>query len=628
MKDDSTRQNNPSHLKTHQTIANRLRSHSLTSTSEAGSGHPSSCFSCAELISTLFFHFLRYQVEKPENPFNDRFVLSKGHAAPILWGAWAEAGAFPTDKLKTLRQIDSDLEGHPTPRNRWVETATGSLGQGLSIAVGMALAARLKNTGNRIFVLMGDGESAEGSVWEAAALASHYNLDNLIAVWDINRLGQSQATMYQHDLQVYQQRLAAFGWHTQIVDGHDVSEIVSSLEACTAVRGQPAAIIAHTLKGKGVSFMEDQDGWHGKPVPAGEQMEQALQEIGDSLELEVELRVHPPEKKGSASARSLPNQTAEFSVEPPDYEADQQVATRQAYGTSLAKLGAANPAVVALDGDTKNSTYSQDFLKQHPERFFECFIAEQNMVGVAAGLSASGMIPFASTFACFLTRAYDQIRMAAISQANLKLCGSHAGVSIGEDGPSQMGLEDLAMMRAIAGSTVLYPSDAVCAERLVALAAQTQGIVYIRTSRPKTPILYSEEEEFAIGGSKVVKGSGEDQATIVAAGITLHEALKAYEELLQDNLKVRIIDLYSIKPLDETTLRKAARETGTIITVEDHYPEGGLGDAVASALAGEPCKFRKLAVTGLPRSGPSAQLLDAFGINAANIVKAVKERLS
>jgi transketolase len=628
MKDDSTRQNNPPHLKSLQTMANRLRRHSLTSTSEAGSGHPSSCFSCAELISTLFFHFLRYQVEKPENPFNDRFVLSKGHAAPILWGAWAEAGAFPTDKLKTLRQIDSDLEGHPTPRNRWVETATGSLGQGLSIAVGMALAARLKKTGNRIFVLMGDGESAEGSVWEAAALASHYNLDNLIAVWDINRLGQSQATMYQHDLQVYQQRLAAFGWHTQIVDGHDVSEIVSSLEACTAVRGQPAAIIAHTLKGKGVSFMEDQDGWHGKPVPAGEQMEQALQEIGDSLELEVELRVHPPENNGSASARSLPDQTAEFSVEPPYYEADQQVATRQAYGTSLANLGAANPAVVALDGDTKNSTYSQDFLKQHPERFFECFIAEQNMVGVAAGLSASGMIPFASTFACFLTRAYDQIRMAAISQANLKLCGSHAGVSIGEDGPSQMGLEDLAMMRAIAGSTVLYPSDAVCAERLVALAAQTQGIVYIRTSRPKTPILYSEEEEFAIGGSKVVKGSGEDQATIVAAGITLHEALKAYEELLQDNLKVRIIDLYSIKPLDETTLRKAARETGTIITVEDHYPEGGLGDAVASALAGEPCKFRKLAVTGLPRSGPSAQLLDAFGINAANIVKAVKERLS
>ena len=628
MKDDSTRQNNPPHLKSLQTMANRLRRHSLTSTSEAGSGHPSSCFSCAELISTLFFHFLRYQVEKPENPFNDRFVLSKGHAAPILWGAWAEAGAFPTDKLKTLRQIDSDLEGHPTPRNRWVETATGSLGQGLSIAVGMALAARLKKIGNRIFVLMGDGESAEGSVWEAAALASHYNLDNLIAVWDINRLGQSQATMYQHDLQVYQQRLAAFGWHTQIVDGHDVSEIVSSLKACTAVRGQPAAIIAHTLKGKGVSFMEDQDGWHGKPVPAGEQMEQALQEIGDSLELEVELRVHPPENNGSASARSLPDQTAEFSVEPPDYEADQQVATRQAYGTSLAKLGAANPAVVALDGDTKNSTYSQDFLKQHPERFFECFIAEQNMVGVAAGLSASGMIPFASTFACFLTRAYDQIRMAAISQANLKLCGSHAGVSIGEDGPSQMGLEDLAMMRAIAGSTVLYPSDAVCAERLVALAAQTQGIVYIRTSRPKTPILYSEEEEFAIGGSKVVKGSGEDQATIVAAGITLHEALKAYEELLQDNLKVRIIDLYSIKPLDETTLRKAARETGTIITVEDHYPEGGLGDAVASALAGEPCKFRKLAVTGLPRSGPSAQLLDAFGINAANIVKAVKERLS
>lgn len=630
MKDDIGHSNNLAHLKSLQTMANRLRRHSLTSTSKAGSGHPSSCFSCAELVATLFFHFFRYEVENPRNPSNDRFVLSKGHAAPILWGAWAEAGAFPVEKLETLRRFDSDLEGHPTPRNKWVETATGSLGQGLSIAIGMALAARYNETDNRIFALIGDGESAEGSIWEAAALASHYKLDNLISIWDINRLGQSQTTMYQHDLKVYQQRLNSFGWHTQIIDGHDISEIINSLETSIATQGQPSAIIAHTLKGKGVSFMENQDGWHGKPVPNGEQLEQALREIGHSLELESELHLEPPNKDFAETIKVLEQKgrrTTPSVVEPPAYEADEQVATRQAYGTSLAKLGKANSSVVALDADTKNSTYSQDFLKEHPERFFECFIAEQNMVGIAGGLSASGMIPFASTFAAFLTRAYDQIRMASISQANLKLCGSHAGVSIGEDGPSQMGLEDLAMMRAVSGSTVLYPSDAVCTERLVPLAAQTQGIVYIRTSRPKTPILYSQEEEFVIGGSKVLRSSSEDKATIVAAGITLHEALKAYEELLRDNLKVRVIDLYSIKPLDVITLQKAANETEIIITVEDHHPEGGLGDAVLSALAGESCKFCQLAVSGLPRSGPSEQLLNAFGINAKHIVKTVKNQL-
>ena len=407
------------------------------------------------------------------------------------------------------------------------------------------------------------------------------------------------------------------------------TELINSLEVSIATQGQPSAIIAHTLKGKGVSFMENQDGWHGKPVPNGEQLEQALQEIGHSLELESELHLEPPKKDFTETIKVLEQKgrrTTPSVVEPPAYEADEQVATRQAYGTSLAKLGKANSSVVALDADTKNSTYSQDFLKEHPERFFECFIAEQNMVGIAGGLSASDMIPFASTFAAFLTRAYDQIRMAAISQANLKLCGSHAGVSIGEDGPSQMGLEDLAMMRAVSGSTVLYPSDAVCTERLAPLAAQTQGIVYIRTSRPKTPILYSQEEEFVIGGSKVLRSSSEDKATIVAAGITLHEALKAYEELLQDNINVRIIDLYSIKPLDVTTLQKAANETGIIITVEDHHPEGGLGDAVLSALASESCKFCQLAVTGLPRSGPSEQLLDAFGINAKHIVRTVKKQ--
>ena len=605
-----------------QTVANRLRKHSLTSTTEAGSGHPSSCCSCAELISTLFFRFLRYEVDNPGNPLNDRFVLSKGHAAPILWAAWAEAGAFPVEKLQTLRKFDSDLEGHPTPRNAWTQVATGSLGQGLSVGVGMALGARINKTGNRIFVLMGDGETAEGSVWEAAALAAHSDLDNLVAIVDVNRLGQSQATMYGHDLESYRQRFASFGWHTQVIDGHSVEETLAALESAIAFQGQPSAIIARTLKGKGVSFMEDKDGWHGVPVPAGEKLERALQDIGEDSELEEPFQLTPPNGNGDGS---FPAAAQEVALEAPDYSPEDLVATRQAYGAALAKLGTANPAVVALDGDTKNSTYSNKFLAEYPDRFVECFIAEQNMVGAAVGLSTMGKIPFASTFACFLTRAYDQIRMAAISQANMKLCGSHAGISIGQDGPSQMALEDLAMMRAIAGSTVFYPSDAVCAERLVALAAQTPGIVYIRSSRPKTPILYSNDEDFQVGGCKVLKSSDKDQATLVAAGVTLHEALEASLKLASQGLAVRVIDLYSIKPIDEETLLKAARETQLLITVEDHYSEGGLGDAVLGALASQPCRLHKIAVEGLPRSGESAQLMDAFGLSAKSIVKNVKE---
>ena len=612
----------PALVKSIQTVANRLRKHSLTSTTEAGSGHPSSCCSCAELIATLFFRFLRYEVDNPGNPLNDRFVLSKGHAAPILWAAWAEAGAFPVEKLLTLRKIDSDLEGHPTPRNAWTQVATGSLGQGLSVGVGMALGARINKTGNRIFVLMGDGETAEGSVWEAAALAAHSNLDNLITLVDVNRLGQSQATMYGHDVESYRQRFASFGWHTQVIDGHSVEETLAALESAIAFQGQPSAIIARTLKGKGVSFMEDKEGWHGVPVPAGEKLERALQDIGEDSELEEPFQLTPPNGNGDGS---FPAIAQEAPLEAPHYSPEDLVATRQAYGAALAKLGTANPAVVALDGDTKNSTYSNKFLAEYPDRFVECFIAEQNMVGAAVGLGAMGKIPFASTFACFLTRAFDQIRMAAISQANMKLCGSHAGISIGQDGPSQMALEDLAMMRAISGSTVFYPSDAVCAERLVALAAQTPGIVYIRSSRPKTPILYSNDEDFQVGGSKVLKSSDKDRATLVAAGVTLHEALKASLELESQGLAVRVIDLYSIKPIDEETLLKAARETQLLITVEDHYSDGGLGDAVLGALASQPCRLHKIAVEGLPRSGESAQLMDAFGLSAKSIVKKVKE---
>ncbi|MFZ0428511.1 MAG: transketolase [Acidobacteriota bacterium] len=611
-----------SRIRSLQIMANRLRRHSLRETTAAKSGHPSSCFSSAEIVSCLFFHFLRYDLAHPKSPVNDRFVLSKGHGAPILWAALAEAGAYDIDRLLTLRKIDSELEGHPTPRSPFVDVGTGSLGQGLSNAVGMALAARLNGVDNRVFVLMGDGETAEGSVWEAAALASHNGLGRLIAIVDVNRLGQSEPTMYQHDLKVYSDRFKAFGWRTATVDGHDIQQVAEALAAAVEDDSAPTAIIARTLKGKGVSFMEDADGWHGKPVTDPAQVEQALNELGPDEPLPVELKLRSPE------ATAPPAPTAGASIPPPEYRIGQQVATREAYGTALAKLGAVDERVVALDGDCKNSTYSLDFKKKFPERFTECYIAEQNMVGTAAGLASMGRIPFASTFACFLTRAYDFVRMAGISQLNLKLCGSHAGVSIGEDGPSQMGLEDLAMMRAIVGSTVLYPSDAVSTERLVALAAQTPGIVYIRTSRPKTPVLYNAAEAFSVGGSKVVRSSSQDKVTVLAAGVTLHQALQAADELSGQGVQIRVIDVYSIKPIDAETVTRAAAETAKIITVEDHYLEGGLGEAARAAVSSStPCQWVHLAVRSLAHSGRSQELLDQHGISARRIVEAVRKML-
>jgi len=615
---DSTSKND-SKIKSLQIMANRLRRHSLLSTHESRSGHPSTCCSCAEIVSVLFFNFLRYDLDAPKSTANDRFVLSKGHAAPILWGALAEAGAFPIAELKTLRRIDSELEGHPTPRCRFVDVASGSLGQGLSVAVGMALSSRLDEVSNQIFTLLGDGEAAEGSVWEAAALAAHESLGNLTAIIDVNRLGQSEETMYGHHLEVYQNRFDAFGWHTQVIDGHNIEEIISAVDSAIAHRMGPSAIIARTLKGKGISFMEDKEGWHGVPVTDERQLEQALQDLGEDLLLPEALQLAVPATNTQAPVKPSTEKPK------PEYTLGESVATRVAYGTGLAKLGQVNPLVVALDGDCKNSTFSLTFRNEFPERFFECYIAEQNMIGVAVGLASLGKVPFASSFACFLTRAYDFIRMAAISQANLKVCGSHAGVSIGEDGPSQMGLEDLAMMRAIAGSTVLYPSDAVSAEKLVNLAAETEGIVYIRTSRPKTSVIYENSETFEVGGSKVLRSSQDDQATVIGAGVTLHEALKAYDELLDEDIKIRVIDLYSVKPVDKETVTKAATDTGLVITVEDHWAEGGLGEAVLSALSEVRCKVRKLAVCELPRSGPATELLDHFGINAAGIVRAVKE---
>lgn len=600
-------------------MANRLRRTSLIATSEAGSGHPTSCMSCAELISVLFFNFLKFDLRDPQSLHNDRFVLSKGHAAPILWAVLAEAGAFSRSELADLRSIDSDLEGHPTPGNPWVDVATGSLGQGLSAGLGMAISLRRDESSGHVWDLLGDGETAEGSVWEAAALASHYRVANLTAIIDVNRLGQTEETMYGHDVESYERRFAAFGWHTLVIDGHDARAVAEAYANAIGQRDRPSVIIARTLKGRGVSFLENTNGHHGKPVDKGD-LQKALDEIGEP-EIGEKLEVMLPD----TSKHFVQRKHDTGAMPPPEYESGSEMATRKAYGKALKKLGEVNEAVVALDGEVKNSTYSSQFAEAFPERFTECYIAEQNMAGMALGMAALGKIPFVSSFACFLTRAYDQIRMTGISRGNVKYCGSHCGVSIGQDGPSQMGLEDLAFFRAIPDSTVLYPADAIATERLVALAAGQQGIVYIRTTRPATPILYKNDDRFVIGGSHTLKQSSEDRATVVAAGITVFEALKAAEELEKEGIRIRVIDAYSVKPLDSDTILKASSETGAVITCEDHYPEGGLGEAVAGILAGEKVAFRKLAVTGVPRSGDPAGLMEKFAINAHAIRRTIKD---
>ena len=613
------------HLQSLRIVADRIRRHSLICAHNAGSGHPTSAMSCAELMAALFFRILRFDIANPRNPYNDRFVLSKGHATPALWSVLAEAGAFPLDRLyDSYRRFGSDLEGHPTPRNPWIDAATGALGQGLSVGIGMALQSRLDKLDNRIFVLMGDGETAEGAIWEAIALAAHYRLGNLIGIIDVNRLGQTEATMYGHDVESYARRFGAFGWEARVVDGHNLREILDAYQAAIDYKGGPFVIIAKTLKGKGVSFLEDQNGRHGKPV-TGEEYRKALQEIGEPT-LAEPLSVAKPVQ--SSAQQSTPA-AQRIAMEAPQYSREKPTPTRKAYALALTKLGKVYPQVVALDAELKNSTYSEEFLQHIPERFFECYIAEQNMVGMAHGLSVRGKIPFCSTFACFLTRAYDQIRMASISGANIKYAGSHAGVSVGEDGPSQMGLEDLAMFRAAYGSVILYPCDAVATERMVALAAQHNGTVYLRLTRPATPILYNPEDHFEIGGSEVLRSSNKDRATLIGAGITVHEALKAAAKTLEaDGISVRVIDAYSIKPIDDETIRNAADQTGVIITVEDHYPEGGLGDAVLNSLSGRAVKYRKLAVKGMPRSGSPEELLEHHGISEPNIVTAVKELIA
>ncbi len=598
-------------------IANQLRIHSITATTAAGSGHPTSCCSAADVMSVLFFGHMRYDAKNPHYHNNDRFILSKGHAAPLLYAAWAETGLFPTSDLLKLRTFGSDLEGHPTPRLAFVDVATGSLGQGLSVGAGMALAARLDKLDYNTYVMMGDGEIAEGSVWEAASLAGIYKLNNLIAIVDANRLGQSQATAFGHDIGVYRKRFEAFGWRVEDIDGHDLEEI-SEVLGGVGLNDQPLAIIAKTYKGAGVSFLQDKDGWHGKPLNK-EEAAKAIAELQPSSKSGIGVPIAAPNQLPA------PNQAAAASFPPLSYKTGDSVATREAYGNALARIGEADQRIVAVDGDTKNSTYADKFFKKFPDRSVECYIAEQNMVGVATGFGARGKVPFASTFATFFSRAFDQIRVAGISQANLKLAGSHVGVSIGEDGPSQMGLEDLAMMRAIAGSIVLYPSDAVSAEKLVEQMAQTKGICYLRTSRPKTPVIYNNDEAFPIGGAKVLRQNAGDKVTVIAAGVTLSEALKAADALKNEGTGVTVIDAYSIKPLGKDVILAAAKKTNnTVITVEDHYTEGGLGDAVAGELSVEGVKVHKLAVTALPRSGKAEELLAHFGIDAAAIVKKVK----
>lgn len=598
-------------------IANQLRIHSIAATTAAGSGHPTSCCSAADVVAALFFGHMRYDPKNPHYYNNDRFILSKGHAAPLLYAAWAETGRFPAEELLTLRRIDSDLEGHPTPRLPFVDVATGSLGQGLGVGVGMALCARLDNLDYRTYVLMGDGECAEGAVWEAANLAGVNQLNNLIAIVDVNRLGQSQETALGHNLNAYKRRFEGFGWRTEEIDGHDMDEIIEVL-AAVGLGNQPLVILAKTLKGAGISFIQDKEGWHGKPLSKDE----AARAIAE---------LQPTAKSGVGQPIPVPNQLpapkndAPGSYPPINYKLGDLVATREAFGAALLRIGEADSRVVAMDGDTKNSTYSEKFFKKFPNRSVECFIAEQNMVGVATGYSTRGKVPFASTFACFFSRAYDQIRVAGISMANIKLVGSHVGVSIGEDGPSQMGLEDIAMMRAIAGSVVLYPSDAVSAEKLMDQMAAMKGICFLRTSRPKTPVIYNNDEPFPIGGAKVLRQSGGDKVTIVAAGVTLNEALKAGDALKNEGIGVTIIDAYCIKPLGRDVILSAARATNnTVITVEDHYAEGGIGDAVAGELSVEGVKVHKLAVRELPHSGKPEELLAKYGIDSAAIVKKVK----
>ena len=603
-------------------LARQLRVDSIRCSTAAGSGHPTSSLSAADLIAVLLAGHLRYDFGKPDNPANDHLIFSKGHASPLVYAMFKAAGAINDDELMTFRKLGSRLEGHPTPILPWVDVATGSLGQGLPIGVGVALAGkRVLEAPYHVWVLVGDSETAEGSIWEAFDRAGHEELAKLTAIVDVNRLGQRGPTELEWDMGAYAARVRAFGVDPIVIDGHDLAEIDDALaRARTATR--PTAVLARTVKGKGVSFLENKEGWHGKALDP-EQAKQAIAELGEARSRTFQ--VAKPERWERPSMQRTGSLALKSYAEP--------IATRKAYGEALAALGAARKDVVVLDAEVSNSTHAEDFKKTAPERFFEMYIAEQQMVAAAVGMQVVDLVPFASTFAAFFTRAYDFIRMAAISRAQIRLVGSHAGVSIGEDGPSQMGLEDLAMMRAVHGSTVLYPCDGNQTAKLVAQMADRDGITYMRTTREKTAIVYDKGESFPIGGSKVVRGgSNKDRATIVAAGITLHEALKAVDVLANEDISVRVIDLYTVKPIDAETLADAARATGgRIVVVEDHWVEGGIGDAVLAALADKGFRdlhYRHLAVRKMPGSGKPAEMLDDAGISTVHIVRAVKALLS
>lgn len=606
-----------------QNMANKLRIHSVNATNASKSGHPTTCSSCAEIISVLFFHVMHVDIKNPKNPASDRFILSKGHAAPILYAAWAEAGLFSVKELLTLRKIDSDFEGHPTPRLNFVDVGTGSLGQGLSIAAGMAYGGKYYDKSDyRVYCLIGDGESAEGSVWEAVDFCCHYRLDNLCLIVDINRLGQSDETYFGHYIEMYEKRLTAYGFKTICVDGHNVEQLVQAFETAAFTTSQPSVILAKTFKGKNFPGIENQNNWHGKPL--GAKSDEILKYLNSLVPSDMErLPVNPPTIKvpqvriDNIKLSSLP-----------EYKPDEMVATRTAYGTALVKIAKTCPHVVGVDCDVKNSTFSEKLKQYDPERFIDCYIAEQNMIGVAIGLACRDRkVVFASTFAAFLTRTFDQLRMGAISRTNINVIGTHCGVSIGEDGPSQMALEDLAMFRSIPESTVFYPSDAVSMERAVEIAANTKGICYIRANRPNTPIIYKMDHQFKIGVANVLRKSSNDSILIISAGVTLNEVIKAVDVLEREGVSARVLDPFTVKPIDdEAIIRNAKEAKGVILVVEDHYPEGGLGEAVKSAVAMErDIIVKHLAVCEIPKSGDANELYNKYGISMGNIVCAALE---
>lgn len=604
-------------------ISKLLRYYCLVSTSAAGSGHLTSSLSAVELMAALYFGgFLKYDLENPHHPNNDRVIFSKGHAAPLFYALYAVAGKLTEVELKTLRQIDSPLEGHPGINFPHTEVATGSLGQGLSIGAGMALNAKyLDKLPYRTYVLLGDSEMAEGQVWEAMQLAAYYKLNNLVAIIDVNRLGQRGETMWGHDVSDYAYKARAFGWETIVVEGHNLIEISKAYQKALQIKNAPVMIIAKTIKGQGVSFLADQENWHGKALDQ-DQLQPALAELGD-VDISLKEKISLPQNLKPSVNKTPKVNLNKFLIKP----LKKQLATRKAYGNAITKLGAKNKNIVVLDAEMSNSTFANVFSAAFPERYFEMFIAEQNMVSTAVGLARMGKIPFISTFGAFFTRAFDQIRMAQYSSANLKFVGSHVGVSIGQDGPSQMGLEDIAMFRSIRESVVLYPSDAVATDKLVNLMAEHQGISYLRITRMETPIIYDKDEKFEIGGSKVIYQSDKDVATVIAAGITLHETMKAYRQLRKNKINIRVIDLYSVKPLDLKTLAQAVQETKALITVEDHYQFGGIGEAVKAALVNQSTPIYSLFVDQQPRSGQPAELLAREKIDAAAIVEKVRSLL-